>query len=88
MKLLGSRSPITLLHRADFPTVDVVEMQLPAQHEKGAKGQTEAERTRQVTVTYGIHTVRVSAVDPDPNSFSLLDPDQASICGSIQERKI
>ncbi len=34
------------------PTVDVVEVKLAAKHEKGAKGQAETERSRQVTVTY------------------------------------
>ena len=44
-------------------TVDIVEMQLPAQHQKGPEGQAEAQRTRQVTVTWGIDIL--DQHDPD-----------------------
>ncbi len=43
---------IIIYDRKKNPTVDVVEVKLAAEHEKGAKGQAETERSRQVTVTY------------------------------------
>ncbi len=60
--------------RKKNPTVDVVEVKLAAEHEKGAKGQAETERSRQVTVTYvGTGTACSTRVanpcfgtDPDP----------------------